>query len=446
MEIKSYIFSLTFLWVVTGVACTTNDNNSSVFQGQEPVAVIMPLSKAFAKTSINAPIFRCNPIVSDGIIQIASYYDGDGFITFAHRSLNSDKWEIVKTDIQQDCSDAHKSISIALDGDGNIHLAYGMHDSRMTYRRSTSPYSFNFGPLEYMVDSIQEQKVTYPEFYSKNDGNLVFAYRTGYSGNGNLVLNEYKIKTRSWHRILSDVIDGENQRNAYWQMYMDNSDAIHLSWVWRESGDVATNHDLCYAYSADCVNWYTSQRSKYAIPITLSTGEVIKSIPQNSELINQTSLTTDITGHPYIATYWRDSTSTVPQYRMVWNNGQEWNISTIGQRETPFSLSGGGTKRIPIARPKLVVDSHNRAFYLFRDIERGEVVSLAYCQDVNNPIWKVLDLTDFSVEAWEPSIDTERWKRENVLDIYVQKAFQGDGEKAVNERAQMAYIIEVKWK
>lgn len=52
-----------------------------------------------------------------------------------------------------------------------------------------------------MVNEGDEQSVTYPEFYRKSDGNLVFVYRDGSSGNGDCVVNEYDLKTKQWSRI-----------------------------------------------------------------------------------------------------------------------------------------------------------------------------------------------------------------------------------------------------
>ena len=113
----------------------------------------------------------------------------------------------------------------------------------------------------------------------------------------------------------------------------------------------------------------------------------------------------------------------------------------------PFRLSGsphegGATLRVLISRPKIVVDSAGRGLFLFRDEERDEVVSLAYCQDILHPKWEFADLTTFSVGAWEPAIDEDRWRKEGVLDIYVQKTY-GEGIPKVD--AEMAYILEVKW-
>jgi hypothetical protein len=45
---------------------------------------------------------------------------------------------------------------------------------------------------------------------------------------------------------------------------------------------------------------------------------------------------------------------------------------------------------------------------------------------------------------WEPSYDTEMWKRSKILHIYAQKVGQGDGEKLESIPPQMISILE--WK
>ena len=119
-------------------------------------------------------------------------------------------------------------------------------------------------------------------------------------------------------------------------------------------------------------------------------------------------MTADSEGHPYVATYWREQGDSVPQYRLVWHDGKEWRMTSVGNRRTPFSLSGGGTKKIPIARPKIVSDGR-AAFYIFRDEERGSKVSMAYTPELGVKEWSVSDLTDTPVDSWEPSIDGNLW-------------------------------------
>lgn len=65
------------------------------------------------------------------------------------------------------------------------------------------------------------------------------------------------------HNVL---IDGESQRNAYWQSCIDKEGTIHVSWVWRVTWDVATNHDMCYAKSEDGgVTWTKSNGKHYKL-------------------------------------------------------------------------------------------------------------------------------------------------------------------------------------
>ena len=52
------------------------------------------------------------------------------------------------------------------------------------------------------------------------------------------------------------------------------------------------------------------------------------------------------------------------------------------------------------------------------------------------------DLTDFSVEAWEPSHDTELWKSRRQLHLFVQKTGQGDGERTVEQEPTSVYVLE----
>ena len=82
---------------------------------------------------------------------------------------------------------------------------------------------------------------------------------------------------------------------------------------------------------------------------------------------------------------------------------------------------------------------------LFRSPKKGKAPKLsAVAKDLKKKKWRFKDLTDFSVDMWEPSYDTELWKSAIELHIYVQKVGQGDGEKMEEMAPQMASILE--WK
>ncbi len=411
-------------------------------QGQS----LSPIGFGWSRNSVNTTVFRNNSVTTHDDVQYAAYYDAEGYMTLAKRHLNDGKWTVKRSQYRGNCNDAHNVISIGVDGKGYLHVSFDHHNNALRYCRSTAPGSLTLDTLTAMTGS-DERDVTYPEFYNLEGGDLLFAYRSGGSGRGNLVMNRYDVKTGMWKRVQDVLIDGERKRNAYWQLYVDAKGTIHVSWVWRETPDVATNHDLCYARSTDGGRtWEKSTGETYTLPITLANAEVAYRIPQRSELINQTSMTADAQGRPYIATYWRNAESQVPQYRLVWHDGKTWRQEQVGERKTPFSLSGGGTKCIPIARPRLAIRQKAEqleAYYIFRDVERGSRVSMAYTANLGNEPWQVKDLTDFSVEAWEPSHDTELWKQQGRLDIYVQCAYQGDGEQSVAVDARPVYILTV---
>ena len=408
---------------------------------------LIPIEKGWAKNSVNAVIFRRNSIVSHDGVQYAAFYDADRSVVLAKRRLGSTEWTVRKTQYEGNTRDAHNSISIMVDGDGLLHLSWDHHGSPLRYCRGTEPGSLELTEELPMVGG-KENRVTYPEFYRLHDGNLLFLYRDGASGRGDLMMNRYDCGTREWTRMQDAFINGEGERNAYWQMCTDARGTIHLSWVWREGGDVATNHDIAYAKSTDGgATWLKTTGERYQLPITAPNCEYAARIPQKSELINTTSMCADADGRPYIATYWRPEGTEVPQYHLVHHDGSGWRVQQIGKRRTPFRLSGTGTKRIPISRCQIVADSTgatDRAYLLFRDVERGDRVSVAACEDLATGRWSFEDLTDFSVGMWEPSYDTERWKRAKELHIFVQRVEQGDGERTKNLPPQPVSILE--WK
>ena len=307
---------------------------------------LVEVGNGYSQTSVNTTVFRNNSLVTQGDEQYISYYDGDGYLVLGKRKLDSDQWTLKRTQYKGNVKDAHNIISMMLDGEGYLHLSFDHHGHKLNYCRSTAPYTLELGDKEPMTD-VDEGNVTYPEFYPLNGGDLLFVYRSGSSGRGNLVMNHYSVKEKKWNRVQDVLIDGEDQRNAYWQLYVDEQGTIHLSWVWRETWHVETNHDLCYARSYDNgVTWYKANGKKYDLPIRYNNAEYACRIPQNSELINQTSMSADASGNPYIATYWRDPDSEVPQYRIVWHDGQMWHNRQVSNRHTPFSLKGGGTKTV----------------------------------------------------------------------------------------------------
>lgn len=394
---------------------------------------ISTLGEGWARNSINTVIFRKNALTSDSEHQYAAYYNPDGFVVLAKRKIGSSDWKTYKTQYQGNVRDAHNSISIELNGAGYLHVAWDHHNTKLRYAKTLDPSGLELGPEVAMIGT-EENVVSYPEFYRAND-ELFFFYRDGGSGNGNLVINKYEAATGQWQRLQTNLIDGEGQRNAYWQAYVDPKGTIHISWVWRESPDVASNHDMSYAKSTDGgLTWQKSDGTAYELPITQATAEIVQHIPQNSELINQTAMTTNIKGEPYIVSYWRQQGSEVPQFQLIYQDGNKWKTKNLGFRTQTFSLSGMGTKQIPISRPQVLVSNNNQVHVIFRDAERDNKVSVASNSHPFSEAWQIKDYSENGYNAWEPTLDPHLWKSQQQLSLLLQKNTQVDGE-GLSERA-----------
>jgi len=434
-------------FVLLFVCCIVVVFSSVKAQGVTAGARMIPVEKGWAKNSVNTVSFRKNSLVTYRDTQVIAFYDADRYVVLGKRKLGSADWLLARTQYQGNTADAHNSISIAVDGDGYLHMAWDHHNNALRYAKSVAPLSLQMGNKSPMTGKA-ENRLSYPEFYSLPNGDLLFFYRDGGSGQGNLVINKYNTAKREWTQLHQNLIDGEKARNAYWQACTDQQGVIHISWVWRESPDVASNHDLCYARSKDGgISWEKSTGEKYNLPITTATAEYAFRIPQKSELINQTSMIADEKGAPFIATYWRDEASSVPMYRVVYLDKKKWYLSTLQIRNTPFSLSGGGSKRIPIARPQILVKGAGKnagVSVVFRDEERGSKVSVASASKIKKGKWVVHDLTQTTVGSWEPSFDSEHWKQTGNLHLFVQNVEQVDAEGKSDMPPQMVYVLE--WK
>lgn len=285
--------------------------------------------------------------------------------------------------------------------------------------------------------------MTYPEFYNAPTGDLVFLYRDGESGDGDVYMNRYDVQTQSWIPLQHPLLSGEGKRNPYLnRMAFGPDGAWHLSWCWRESSNVASNHDLMYAVSYDAGStWQRSDGRPYTLPIVESTAEIIVSIPEGSTYINQTATTVKPDGHPVIASYWQTPEDSAPQYRVVFYDGATWHTRSISQRSTPFELGGRGTRRVPLARPEVISDS-TAVYVFFRDEERGDVPSVAISRDALLMNWDIWDLSAQRVGLWEPNIDHLLWQQTGRVHLFLQRVGQGSGERLDHVGPQHVSILE----
>lgn len=400
----------------------------SLLTGETLTARVQTLGTGWARSSINAAIFRQHGILSHDGATVAAFYDPEGRMVLARRPAGEASWETHRTRYSGNVADAHNAISVGVDGDGVLHVSWDQHGQTLRYARGTGPGSLDLSEPSPMTGA-HEDAVTYPQFYRLPGDDLLFVYRDGGSGDGDVMVNRYETATGHWTPLHHPLIDGEGERNAYVNRLAVAPDGtLHLSWTWRETWDVATNHDILYARSPDRgETWERSTGERYAVPITAADAEVAARVPQGNGLINQTTMAVDAGGRPSIATYWRPDGSEAPQYRLVWHDGGRWRVATIGHRTVPFDLAGGGTRRIPISRPLVLAGPDDAIYVVFRDRERGGGVSVAVSSDPDRDDWRVRELYRPSLGMWEPVHDPVAWESGRLV-LLAQRVGQGQAE------------------
>lgn len=219
--------------------------------------------------------------------QFIAYYDSARVMTVAQRRLGELQWK--KQALPETVGwDSHNSITMALDSKGYLHVSGNMHVDSLVYFQASAPYDVtSLARKEKLIGDL-EGRATYPKFFPAPEGDLIFTYRDGGSGNGNQIYNRYDPDTRQWSRLLDEpLVDGEGERNAYIHGPILGPDHYyHLIWVWRETPDAETNHDLSYARSKDLVHWEQSDGTPQTLPITLENGEIVAPVPVEQGMIN----------------------------------------------------------------------------------------------------------------------------------------------------------------
>ena len=282
-------------------------------------------------TGGNTAAFRYNSLVTVGNYQFATYYEpddgnnsnglNDGVIIVARRTLGSNTWNTYRTSFKaNDISDGHDTISFGIDGNGLMHMSWGMHNNPLLYTTSTASV-LNSNPIAFYSSKASSMplstdgyanSITYPQFYNLPDGDLLFWYRSGSSGYGNLNLNRYDAATSTWSVLKAPVLNGiSSDQNAYPNtMAIDNQGNFQISWTWRQTPDYQTNHDVDYAQSTNGGTAWTSItgaaiNTPTSAAITASSpNQTVVAIPTGSSLMNQCDMTDDRNGRPLIATYW----------------------------------------------------------------------------------------------------------------------------------------------
>ncbi len=279
--------------------------------------------------------------------QYVGWYDENRDMVFAQRKLGSDKWALHKTR-QRTGWDSHNYIALAFDVKGQLHVAADMHCSKLRYWRSQRPGDAGSLKAINRMTGREEGRCTYPKFIAGAGGRLFFMYRDGGSGNGRRLVNAYDAAAGKWTRFLSKPLFSGKARGRTMNAYpvglrTDPKGVTHVAWVWRDSPDCSTNHDLCYARSADFKTWTNSKGEKLALPITVNTAEKVDPVPARGGLHNWgNNLAFDLKNRPLITYIKFDKKGNNQVWAARLETGK-WKIYQLTQWKHRVFFRGGGS-------------------------------------------------------------------------------------------------------
>ncbi|WP_380786789.1 BNR repeat-containing protein [Sphingomonas sp. R86521] len=275
-----------------------------------------------------------------------AYYDANRQLTVASRPRQSNDWVYQKLDSWVGW-DSHNYIAMAIDDAGQLHVAANMHRDPLVYYRSRIAGDVRTLVREpVMADAKLERSMTYPIFLRGADGQLVFKYRDGGSGNGNEIYNIYDTAKQTWrHLLATPLTDGEGQRNAYFVGPVLGPDKLfHIAWVWRETPMAETNHDLSYAQSRDLVHWQRSDGTPLKLPITLKTAEIVDPVPVEAGMINNNTVIGFDPASATMITFHKFDAAGNTQIYVARREAKRWRIAQVSDwRGFRWDFRGGGS-------------------------------------------------------------------------------------------------------
>ncbi|MEM9829758.1 MAG: BNR repeat-containing protein [Bacteroidota bacterium] len=295
-------------------------------------------------------------LLTDNDRQYIAYYNAKRHMVVGQRNLDSATFELHEIPPHPRRSregtstvlewDSHNYLTLAVDKKGYIHLSGNMHVNGLTYFRSAE--SRDITTLVQIREMIgtEEDRCTYPVFMNTQDEKLIFCYRDGGSGNGNVIYNTYDHESQQWTRLLSaPLLDGQGLMNAYLSRpELGDDNWYHIYWVWRDTPDCSTNHDLSYMKSPDMVHWYNVLDEPLDLPVTYDNKSVIVDpIPPQGGIINLAAeLCFDEEKNPILAYHKYDAAGNL-QFYIARFTDTRWQTKQVTYWDYRWYFSGHGS-------------------------------------------------------------------------------------------------------
>lgn len=350
---------------------------------QATVESIIPIDQVWAGHPVGFGL------LTEGQRQYIAYYNADRHIVVGQRNLTDAQFDLhtippkarktkegTSTILEWD---SHNSLTLSTDKAGFIHLSGNMHVNGLTYFRSTRARDISTLVQVPNMVGREENRCTYPRFIKTAEGDLIFRYRDGGSGNGNDIYNIYSPETQQWTRLIDvPLTDGQGERNAYASQPQLRSDKwYHMYWVWRDTPDCSTNHDLSYVKSPDMRNWFNAKGEPVELPVTFDNKSVIVDpIPVKGGIINLAArLCFDAKNRPIFAYHKYDPKGNLQFYAARFLD-DEWQIHVLTDWDYRWEFSGNGSinNEVRIGAFNRRADGYYELGYTHKQYGRGTLL------------------------------------------------------------------------
>lgn len=351
-------FLLSFLFLFADVCSQSTKGRELTIdetENTETVEQIIKIDSVWAGHPVGFALY------THGNRQYIAYYNANRNMVVGQRNLEDDNFQLhimPPTDRKTAGGtstvlgwDSHNFVTIGIDKAGYIHLSGNVHVHPLTYFRSTMPHDISTLEQVFEMVGTEEKRTTYPHFMLTKEGELLYHYRDGGSGNGNEIYNRYSTDTKQWSRMLDvPLTDGQGLMNAYQTQPTIMADGwYHMYWVWRDTPDCATNHDLSYMKSPDLKNWFNAFGQPVELPATLDQKHlIVDPIPPGGGIINLAAkLCLDENNKPNFAYHKYDPQGNIQLYVATSNQG-EWVSHPITEWEYRWEFSGNGSINVEV--------------------------------------------------------------------------------------------------
>lgn len=235
----------------------------------------------------------------------------------------------------------HTQTSLAIDGDGYVHLFYGMHGNSIRYARSNQPASVSSGFQSMSPSAFAGGSYTYPNVTTAPNGDLYLIIRdrrSSYVSSGqDGRLLRYTDATNTWSALTPFA--GQAGATVYPDhVFADDSGQVHILWEWAAGGPQGSRHYGSYARFDSATNkYFRADGTAYAAaPISVGTADIYQGLEgaevfaANVHGVQAAKMALDEQGRPLIAySYSLNGTDSGYEHRFARWTGEQWVHSTI---------------------------------------------------------------------------------------------------------------------